>query len=141
MKIRYQKQVIITFVIIIVSLVLILYKSPRTFEKIIGSEEHKNINKIYMSGNLPDGNTNMEVPNNKISEILTIFDSYKYRRRIAAPLSGNVVFTQLLTKSSKGSIYIEVRDSGYIRIPNNQIYKVLDADKKELFEKVTKALK
>ncbi len=120
---------------------VILYKVPRSFKEIVSLEEQHNVKSMSVSGNLPNGNDNMKIASDKILQVLKILNDYEYRRCIYGVTVGKGIFMLLNTDSPRRVIFIEVWESGYIRIPNNEVYKVLNKNNVELFDEITNLLK
>ena len=141
-KIRYYKRKLIIFLpmVIILGTIIFFYKVPISFDKIISLENQQKAHTALIHGNLPKNVETLKIKDNDVSEVLNTLKYFKYRRCIAGNTGGKGLFMYLCTDDNREIDLIEVWESGYIKMPNNRIYKVLSEDESELFNKLTKIL-
>lgn len=128
------------FLLIVIVVVVYFYTLPRSFDKIVSWEEQHSIIEMHAYGNLPNGESEMTIPIDKIQEILEVLNSYQYRRCIDENTGGQGVSLSWATKGYRWAPIMQVWTRGYISIPNYERYKVLNNDDIKLLDRITEII-
>ncbi|MBE6053641.1 MAG: hypothetical protein E7212_06950 [Clostridium sartagoforme] len=138
---KYRNNILVFVAILVISISFILYYS-RTVNiyKTVGKGENINYESVKIYGNATSGDI-VKLDSEKGEEVFNLLEKYKYKRIFNfSDVTGDVEFISF-ENIEGGFGTIEVRSSGYIRIPNDKLYKVEAEDKEALYIELSKLLK
>jgi heme/copper-type cytochrome/quinol oxidase subunit 2 len=152
-KVSYHKRksIIVTPIIIILGLIMLFYKAPVNFEKIIDSKDYPNkVESIYLFRASSGNSENRRITDKKeLNNILNVLSEHRYTRNLHESRFGNRIrmledeFISL-TITLEGNYHIKtfyITGSGYINDANTgQAYKVNTENEIVFFNRLINSL-
>lgn len=137
---KYKNNLVIFAVVLAICILYILYYlRPVNIYKTVGIGDEINYNSINIYGNITSENI-IELDSEKGREVFNLLETYKYKRVFNFnDISGDVEFILFENEDGKPGI-IEVWSTGYIRIANNNLYKVDLDNKVQLYSELRNIL-
>ena len=147
-----KKIIIISSIMIIVCLIILFYKAPVSFEKVMDSKDYPNkVESIcLMRTNTGISEDKTIIDKKEIEDILNSLEEYRYVRNLQNSVLGNIrMFSgdeqfMVLSIASSGNHYLKtfnISSSGYIiDAYTGQAYKVKTENGVDFFKKLINSL-
>ncbi len=121
---KYKNNLVIFVVVLVICISYIFYYSrPVTVYNTVGIGEEINYDTINIYGNITSEDI-IKLDSDKGKKVFNLLEKYKYKRVFNFnDVTGEVEFILFENVDGKPGI-IEVWSTGYIRIPNNNLYKI-----------------
>lgn len=138
---KYRNNILVFVAILVISISFILsYSRAVNIYKAVGKGENINYESVNIYGNITSSDI-IKLESDKGEEVFHLLEKYKYKRIFNfSDVRGDVEFISF-ENIDGGFGTIEVRSSGYIRIPNDKLYKVEAEDKEALYIELSNLLK
>lgn len=137
---KYKNNLVIFIVILLCCISFVFYYSrPVNIYKAVNIGEDINYEDINVYGNITSEDI-IKLDSEKGKEVFDLLEDYKYKRVFNFnDVTGEVQFILFENTDGKPGI-IEVWSTGYIRIANNNLYKVDLENKTQLYSELTNIL-
>jgi len=137
---KYKNNLVIFIVILVCCISFVFYYSkPVSIYKAVDIGNDINYEDINVYGNITSSDI-IKLDSEKGKEVFDLLDNYNYKRVFNFnDITGNVEFILFENTEGKPGI-IEVWSNGYIRIPNNNLYKIDLKNKTELYNELSNIL-
>ncbi|MGG7142367.1 hypothetical protein ACQPVP_02745 [Clostridium nigeriense] len=135
--IKKYKNNLVIFIVILVSCIsfIFYYSKPVTIYKAVDIGNNINYEDISVYGNITSSDI-IKLDSEKGKEVFEILENYNYKRVFNFnDISGDVEFILFENTNGKPGI-IEVWSTGYIRIPNNNLYKIDLENKTQIYSEL-----
>lgn len=138
---KYKNNLVIFVVVLVACISFIFYYSrPVNIYKAVGIGEYINYEHINVYGNITSADI-IKLDSEMGKEVFDLLENYKYKRIFNFnDITGEVQFILFENTDGKPGI-IEVWNTGYIRIPNNNLYEIDLENKVQLYSELTNILK
>ncbi|MGG7056788.1 hypothetical protein ACQPUZ_00670 [Clostridium tertium] len=136
-SIKKYKNNLIIFILVLVGCIsfIFYYSQPISIYKTVGIGEDINYEDINVYGNITSSDI-IKLDSEKGKEVFDLLENYNYKRVFNFnDISGDVEFILFENTGGKPGI-IEVWSNGYIRIPNNNLYKIDLENKTQLYSEL-----
>lgn len=137
---KYKNNLVIFIVILVCCISFVFYYSkPVSIYKAVDIGNDINYEDINVYGNITSSDI-IKLDSEKGKEVFALLENYNYKRVFNFnDISGDVEFILFENTDGKPGI-IEVWSTGYIRIPNNNIYKIDLENKTQLYSELRSIL-
>lgn len=130
------------FIVVLVGCIsfVFYYSKPVSIYKTVGIGENINYEDVNVYGNITSSDI-IKLDSEKGKEVFALLENYNYKRVFNFnDITGAVEFILFENTDGKPGI-IEIWNTGYIRIPNNNLYKIDLDNKVQLYNELTNILK
>ena len=131
-----------TIVVTVLMGIAMINFRPISFEQLLKPEKESSVKSIAIYGSL-NREQNVEIQEETVHNIVNLLNSYQYRRTFNEMRYGGMgAFLDLQgdNSGSNESTFMEIWQSGYLRVPNNKTYRIIALNRAELYDRLERLI-